>query len=130
MCTCTPGIGPDLQHSNEQSDNIQADPTYVKELLISSYDKNISTRLKTELFSSDVSSYNYAKDSPEKWCNSWWHQFKILLLRGLRERRFEAFNRLRIFQVLSVAILGGLLWWRTPPSHIDDRVSTPSVPLK
>lgn len=59
---------------------------------------------------------------PEQWCTSWWHQFKVLLQRGLRERRYEAFNRLRIFQVLSVAILGGLLWWHTPTSHIEDRV--------
>lgn len=58
----------------------------------------------------------------EQWCTSWWHQFKVLLLRGLRERRYDAFNRLRIFQVISVAILGGLLWWNTPTSHIEDRV--------
>lgn len=59
----------------------------------------------------------------EQWCTTWWHQFKVLILRGLRERRFEAFNKLRTFQVISVAILGGLLWWHTPSSHIDDRVS-------
>lgn len=58
----------------------------------------------------------------EQWCTSWWHQFIVLLLRGVRERRFESFNRLRIFQVISVAILGGLLWWHTPTSHIEDRV--------
>ncbi|KAK6129888.1 hypothetical protein DH2020_036359 [Rehmannia glutinosa] len=122
------GIGPDFQHATERSDNPQQDPKSVREFLISAYDKNISTRLKIELCSSDVSSYNY-KEAPtrndvksEKWCTTWWHQFKILLIRGMRERRFEAFNRLRIFQVLSVAILGGLLWWRTPSSHIDDRV--------
>ncbi|KAH6804453.1 ATP-binding cassette 14 [Perilla frutescens var. frutescens] len=117
------GIGPD------HSDCTQQDPTSVRELLISSYDKNISTRLKTELFSSDVSSYNNTKETStrnvksQKWCTTWWHQFKILLLRGLRERRFEAFNKLRIFQVLSVAILAGLLWWHTPSSHIDDRIA-------
>ncbi|KAI3453904.1 hypothetical protein Pfo_010567 [Paulownia fortunei] len=123
------GIGPDFQHATDHSDNPQQDPISVREFLISAYDKNISTRLKIELCSSDVSSYNY-KEAPtrndvksEKWCTTWWHQFKILLLRGLRERRFEAFNRLRIFQVLSVAILGGLLWWRTPSSHIDDRIA-------
>lgn len=59
---------------------------------------------------------------PEQWCTSWWYQFTVLLQRGLRERRFEAFNRLRIFQVISVAVLGGLLWWHTPTSHIEDRV--------
>lgn len=66
----------------------------------------------------------------EQWCTSWWHQFKVLLQRGLRERRFEAFNRLRIFQVISVAVLGGLLWWHTPTSHIEDRVRiTPNLKL-
>ena len=60
----------------------------------------------------------------EQWCTSWWHQFKVLVQRGMKERRYEAFNRLRIFQVLSVAILGGLLWWQTPESHIEDRVSS------
>nr|QVT92364.1 ABC transporter [Salvia miltiorrhiza] len=123
------GIGPDFQHAAEHSNCTQQDPTSVRELLISAYDKNISTRLKTELFSSDVSSYNNTKETSirnvksQKWCTTWWHQFKILLLRGLRERRFEAFNKLRIFQVLSVAVLGGLLWWRTPSSHIDDRTA-------
>lgn len=67
---------------------------------------------------------------PEQWCTSWWHQFKVLLQRGLRERRYEAFNRLRIFQVLSVAVLGGLLWWHTPTSHIEDRVRiSPSLSI-
>ncbi|KAL2489819.1 ABC transporter G family member 14 [Forsythia ovata] len=79
---------------------------------------------------SDVNSYTYTKDTStrndvklEQWCTTWWHQFKVLLLRGLRERRFESFNRLRIFQVISVATLGGLLWWHTPSSHIDDRLA-------
>ncbi|XP_042037605.1 ABC transporter G family member 14-like [Salvia splendens] len=123
------GIGPDFQHATEHNNCTQQDPTSLRELLISTYDKNISTRLKTELFSSEVSSYNNTKETSirnvksQKWCTTWWHQFKILLLRGLRERRFEAFNKLRIFQVLSVAVLGGLLWWRTPSSHIDDRTA-------
>ncbi|KDP37809.1 hypothetical protein JCGZ_06711 [Jatropha curcas] len=59
----------------------------------------------------------------EQWCTSWWHQFKVLFQRGLRERRYESFNRLRIFQVISVAVLGGLLWWHTPTSHIQDRIA-------
>ncbi|KAF6158841.1 hypothetical protein GIB67_012484 [Kingdonia uniflora] len=59
----------------------------------------------------------------EQWGTSWWQQFKVLLRRGLKERRYEAFNKLRIFQVISVAFLGGLLWWHTPSSHIQDRIS-------
>ncbi|CAA3031210.1 ABC transporter G family member 14 [Olea europaea subsp. europaea] len=120
------GIRPDSEHG----DSTQQDPKSVREFLISAYDKNISTRLKIELLSSDVNSYTYTKDTStrndvklEQWCTTWWHQFKVLILRGLRERRFEAFNKLRTFQVISVAILGGLLWWHTPSSHIDDRLA-------
>ncbi|MCL7049809.1 hypothetical protein MKW94_007233 [Papaver nudicaule] len=58
----------------------------------------------------------------EEWGTSWWRQFKVLLRRGLKERRYEAFNKLRIFQVITVAILAGLLWWHSPASHVQDRI--------
>ncbi|KAK4721500.1 hypothetical protein R3W88_011733 [Solanum pinnatisectum] len=68
---------------------------------------NISTRLKTELCSLDTNNYSYAKDvstrngvKSEHWCTSWGYQFKVLLLRGLKVRRYETFNKLRIFQVV------------------------------
>lgn len=57
-----------------------------------------------------------------QWNTSWWEQLTVLLSRSLKERRHEAFHKLRIFQVISVAILAGLLWWQIPPSHIQDRV--------
>ncbi|XP_039052054.1 ABC transporter G family member 14-like [Hibiscus syriacus] len=101
----------------------------MKDALISAYEKNISIRLKAELCNSDANSCMNTKeasarnDKSEQWCTSWWHQFKVLLQRGVRERRYEAFNRLRIFQVISVAALGGRLWWHTPASHIADRIA-------
>lgn len=116
-------------HEYEQGENTEQERKSVRQKLITSYETNISTRLKAELCSQDASKHNHAKDGSirnvksEQWCTSWWHQFKVLLLRGVRERRFEAFNRLRIFQVISVAVLAGLLWWHTPTSHIEDRVS-------
>ncbi|KAG5248587.1 ABC transporter family member [Salix suchowensis] len=125
------GIGPDSKNGTDQGENMEKEQKLVKEALISAYQKNISTRMKAELCNSDPDSYNFTKDataktetkSSEQWCTSWWYQFKVLFQRGLRERRFESFNRLRIFQVLSVSILGGLLWWRTPTSHIEDRIA-------
>ncbi|THG23088.1 hypothetical protein TEA_013167 [Camellia sinensis var. sinensis] len=124
------GIGPVDKHTIEQGDSTEQEQKLVRDVLISAYDKNISPRLKAELCSLEVNNYNYTKDaSPrknvksEQWCTSWWHQFKVLIMRGLRERRYEAFNKLRIFQVISVAILGGLLWWHTPTSHIEDRIA-------
>ncbi|CAL0331642.1 unnamed protein product [Lupinus luteus] len=124
------GIAPDSKHATEQSESLEQERKVVRETLITAYDKNIATRLKAELCSLEVNNQNITKDActkshtkHEQWCTSWWHQFKVLLQRGVRERRHEAFNRLRIFQVISVAFLGGLLWWHTPESHIQDRVA-------
>ncbi|XP_039135072.1 ABC transporter G family member 14-like isoform X2 [Dioscorea cayenensis subsp. rotundata] len=98
------GISP----NNSNVEKEQNEQKMVKEELILAYDRNIASRLKMKR---------------EQWSTSWWEQFRVLLSRGLKERRYEAFNKLRIFQVLSVATVGGLLWWQTPPSHIQDRTS-------
>ncbi|KAL9247020.1 hypothetical protein vseg_020492 [Gypsophila vaccaria] len=126
------GIGPDSKHATELGESMEKEKKQVREALILGYERNISIKLKSELCNFDATSYNWNKDAShitrkdmkgEQWCTSWWHQFKVLVQRGMKERRFEAFNRLRIFQVLSVAILGGLLWWQTPESHIEDRIA-------
>ncbi|WOL13202.1 hypothetical protein Cni_G21971 [Canna indica] len=129
------GIAPDSKYAIENGDAaaaggncMQQEQKAVKEALISAYDRNIATRLKAELCAADLKSYGYSREiatamKREQWCTSWWEQFRVLLSRGLKERRYEAFNKLRIFQVLSVATLGGLLWWHTPTSHIQDRTA-------
>ncbi|XP_031272007.1 ABC transporter G family member 14 [Pistacia vera] len=124
------GISPDFKQSTEQGENLEQEQKSLRENLKSAYEKNISARLKAELYSSEVNNYSHTKDASrrnnqkaEQWCTSWWHQFRVLLQRGVRERRHEAFNKLRIFQVISVAVLGGLLWWHTPSSHIEDRIA-------
>ncbi|KAL4341104.1 hypothetical protein GQ457_08G024480 [Hibiscus cannabinus] len=123
------GISPDFKPSVEQVENAEEEEKSLKDALISAYEKNISSTLKAELCNTDVNNYANTKEAhtrnemAEEWCTSWWHQFKVLLQRGVRERRYEAFNRLRIFQVISVAVLGGLLWWHTPASHISDRIA-------
>ncbi|KAH7289688.1 hypothetical protein KP509_30G014400 [Ceratopteris richardii] len=43
---------------------------------------------------------------------SWWEQFVILLVRGMKERRHEYWSALRIIQVVFSAFLSGCLWWR------------------
>lgn len=128
------GIGPDSKYANEPGENMEEEQKAVKEALISAYDKNISSTLKAELCSLDANNFTnvYAKDASKRegirsreeyWCTGWWYQFRVLLQRGVKERRYDAFNRLRIFQVISVAFLGGLLWWHTPTSHIEDRIA-------
>ncbi|KAG6520647.1 ABC transporter G family member 14-like [Zingiber officinale] len=128
------GIAPNSKYATESSDfvkggcGLQQEQKAVKEALIRAYNCNIATRLKAELCTIDLNNYGYTQEMAsamkrEQWCTSWWEQFRVLLSRGLKERRYEAFNKLRIFQVLSVATLGGLLWWHTPSSHIQDRTA-------
>ncbi|XP_010499718.1 PREDICTED: ABC transporter G family member 14-like [Camelina sativa] len=117
------GIPPD-----SQKETTEQEQKTVKETLVSAYEKNISAKLKAELCNAESHSYEYTKAAAknlksEQWCTTWWYQFTVLLQRGVRERRFESFNKLRIFQVISVAFLGGLLWWHTPKSHIQDRTA-------
>lgn len=50
-------------------------------------------------------------------------QFSVLLKRGLKERSHESFSGLRIFMVMSVSLLSGLLWWHSRVSHIQDQVT-------
>ncbi|KAL7001285.1 ABC transporter G member 21 [Sarracenia purpurea var. burkii] len=60
--------------------------------------------------------------SENQWSSSWWMQFKVLLRRGLKERKHESYSGLRIFQVMTVSILSGLLWWHSDKAHIQDQV--------
>ncbi|RWW45816.1 hypothetical protein BHE74_00048328 [Ensete ventricosum] len=123
------GIAPESKYGSENGEangGMQREQKAVKEALISAYDRNVATRLKAELCAVDLNNHGYAREmanASTQWCTSWREQFTVLLSRGLKERRHEVFNKLRIFQVLSVATLGGLLWWHTPVSHIQDRTA-------
>lgn len=54
----------------------------------------------------------YLRESNATWCD----QFSILFRRGLKERRHEYLSCLRVFQVVSTAIIIGLLWWQSDTS--------------
>lgn len=64
--------------------------------------------------------------SPKRqWGASWDEQFSILFWRGIKERRHDYFSWLRITQVLSTAIILGLLWWQSDaknPKDLQDQV--------
>ncbi|CAA7019220.1 unnamed protein product [Microthlaspi erraticum] len=52
-----------------------------------------------------------------EWGLRWWEQYCILSLRGFKERRHDYFSWLRVTQVLSTAIILGLLWWQSDIQH-------------
>ncbi|KAI3969445.1 hypothetical protein MKX01_020006 [Papaver californicum] len=47
------------------------------------------------------------------WTMTWGEQFMILLKRTYRERCRDYFDKLRLVQSLGVAVLLGLLWWKS-----------------
>lgn len=128
------GIGPDAKQDDQLEYNgrleHQEDQNTTKQFLISSYKKNLYPVLKAEIQQSHKDTFLApSRTTPSsrgsgkyQWTTSWWEQFKVLLERGLKERKHESFSGLRIFQVLSVSLLSGLLWWHSDTSHIQDQV--------
>ncbi|WVZ94938.1 hypothetical protein U9M48_040764 [Paspalum notatum var. saurae] len=102
--------------------------TEVRAKLAAAYERHIAPAVKLDICARESAASSGAGQAASvrrrsEWTTGWWTQFLVLLQRGLKERRHESFNKLRIFQVLSVATLAGLLWWRTPASHLQDRTA-------
>ncbi|XP_077243229.1 ABC-2 type transporter family protein [Tasmannia lanceolata] len=105
------------------SDDAGEDRAVVKQYLASAYNSNLADKVKKEVKEIE----NYGTESMqekrmERWNTSWWEQFTVLLQRGVKERKHEAFSGLKIVQVLVVAFLTGLLWWQSGISHLQDQI--------
>ncbi|KAG8366541.1 hypothetical protein BUALT_Bualt17G0090600 [Buddleja alternifolia] len=127
----TPDSGQDDQIDYYGRQENHDDQNSNKQFLIHSYKKNLHPLLKDEIHGpcepGSHDQIHSRKSSPSRrsenqWTNSWWLQFKVLLSRGLKERKHESYSGLRIFQVMSVSILSGLLWWHSDANHIQDQV--------
>ncbi|XP_011095241.1 ABC transporter G family member 9 [Sesamum indicum] len=102
----------------------ELDQTGIKQTLVSAYKTNLSESVKSDL--ADDNEYNeWSLDDQKqlkRWSNTWWGQFSVLFIRGLKERKHETFNVMKVLQVLSVGIMSGLLWWHSDMSHLQDQV--------
>ncbi|XP_076911213.1 ABC transporter G family member 21-like [Bidens hawaiensis] len=122
------GTNPDDHQQYKQTPDCQEDRDSVKLLLISSYKKTLHPLIKVDIHKNDndttraIRGPQSSRSCDNRWTTSWWTQFKVLFKRGLRERRHESYSGLRIFQVMSVSILSGLLWWHSDTSHLQDQV--------
>ncbi|CAM6106595.1 unnamed protein product [Calypogeia fissa] len=59
------------------------------------------------------------------WCTSWWTQFSVLFVRGLKERRREYLSVDRFVEIAAIAFIAGLLWWQSKHDterHLQDQV--------
>lgn len=106
-------------------------PAVVHEYLVEAYEARVvETERKKIMISSSVPLDEGLKSkvcSPKRqWGASWDEQFSILFWRGIKERRHDYFSWLRITQVLSTAIILGLLWWQSDaknPKDLSDQVN-------
>lgn len=57
------GIGPESKHAMEQGEAMEQEKKQVRETLISAYENNISTRLKSELCNLETTTYPWKKDT-------------------------------------------------------------------
>ncbi|KAI3818338.1 hypothetical protein L1987_12143 [Smallanthus sonchifolius] len=118
----------DHQQYNQSRQDCHEDDKSVKQFLISSYKKTLYPLIKDDIHrkthdeSCAIRGPQTSRCCDSRWTTSWWTQFKVLFKRGLRERRHESYSGLRIFQVMSVSILSGLLWWHSDISHLQDQV--------
>lgn len=122
---------PDTKHVDQQEFHVRSecdDRNSIKEMLITSYRKNLEPALKADIYQKTHDPACSTATCDNQWTTSWWVQFKVLLSRGLRERKHESYSGLRIFQVMSVSILSGLMWWHSNTSHIQDQVLTMTPP--
>ncbi|VVB05467.1 unnamed protein product [Arabis nemorensis] len=95
-------------------------PTVVYEYLEEAYKTNIAVLEKKKLMEPvplDEEVKLMITCPKREWGLSWWEQYCILSLRGFKERKHDYFSWLRVTQVLSTAIILGLLWWQSDIQH-------------
>lgn len=97
----------------------------VHEYLVEAYENRVAPEEKIKLIQNEISEdLKSAVSARREWGATWWDQFSILFVRGLKERRHEYLSCLRIAQVLSTAFILGSLWWQSKidtPKGLQDQ---------
>ncbi|KAL4277228.1 hypothetical protein AHAS_Ahas20G0286200 [Arachis hypogaea] len=102
--------------SEAETRNGKPSPALVQEYLVEAYETRVAEIEKKKLLVPiplDEELKSKVLCSKRQWGASWCEQFSILFLRGFKERRHDYFSWLRITQVLSTAVILGLLWWQS-----------------
>ncbi|KAG6505904.1 ABC transporter G family member 22-like [Zingiber officinale] len=100
-------------------------PEDVHEYLVKTYETRVAEKKKKKktLAPLPISEDLKAAVSSSRrrdWGANWWQQYSILFWRGLKERRHDYLSWMRITQVLTIAVILGLLWWQSNTRTIRD----------
>ncbi|XP_057504421.1 ABC transporter G family member 22-like isoform X1 [Actinidia eriantha] len=102
-------------------------PLDVHEYLVGAHEARLTSTDKAKVLKPmliEVETRMQSWANSREWGATWWQQFSILFLRGLKERRHEYFSSVRVTQVISTAIIVGLLWWHSDtstPKRLQDQ---------
>ncbi|KAM7262319.1 hypothetical protein ACFE04_021396 [Oxalis oulophora] len=111
-----------ISNSDNEERNGKPSPTVVYEYLVEAYETRVAENEKKKIMAPiPLDEEVKAKVSSPKrqWGASWCQQFSILFRRGIKERRHDYFSWLRITQVVSTAIILGLLWWQSDSKTVN-----------
>ncbi|KAK8371154.1 hypothetical protein V6Z12_A01G226200 [Gossypium hirsutum] len=113
-----------MENSETETGNGKPPPAVVHEYLVEAYESRVADTEKKKLMAPlplDDELKSKVSSSKRQWGASWWQQYCILFCRGIKERKHDYFSWLRITQVLSTAIILGLLWWQSDSKTIRGR---------
>ncbi|KAE9621718.1 putative xenobiotic-transporting ATPase [Lupinus albus] len=101
--------------------NGKPSPALVQEYLVESYESRVAEIEKKRLMVPtplDEEMKSKVTCPKREWGASWFEQYSILFWRGIKERKHDYFSWLRITQVLSTAVILGLLWWQSHANNL------------
>lgn len=108
----------DLIYVNDKVEEIDFDDKNEKNNLI------VKNRTQSVSVASNFVENN-ALINARRWPTNWFEQFLILVVRAFKLRKGHMLSKLNILQILFIALLAGLIWFRIPrtESNIPDFVA-------
>ncbi|XP_028777516.1 ABC transporter G family member 22 isoform X2 [Neltuma alba] len=109
-----------MENAEVKTKNGKPSPAMVQEYLVQAYKTRVSETEKRKLMVPiplDESLKSKVCSPRRQWGTRWCEQYSILFCRGVKERRHDYFSWLRITQVLSTAVILGLLWWQSDANN-------------
>ncbi|KAG6498409.1 hypothetical protein ZIOFF_046322 [Zingiber officinale] len=116
----------DLANGVSANEETLEEKAATKQVLVEAYRVHLHPLVSEELTTlskqfKEQGSEQSTRKMKQEWSTSWWEQFEILLRRSLKERRHEAFSKMHLIQIFVVAIVVGVLWFKSS-DNITDQV--------
>ncbi|KAK7278770.1 hypothetical protein RJT34_23806 [Clitoria ternatea] len=112
-----------MGNGEAETHNGKPSPAVVHEYLVEAYESRVAESEKKKIMVPiplDEAVKSKVSSRKRQWGASWGEQYSILFWRGIKERRHDYFSWLRVTQVLSTAVILGLLWWQSDTKNPKD----------